>query len=77
MERYNRRLHSLFPGPHPSLLIFVDVLFKESKDLVSKREKALRMIYTGCQERTEMEWPRVPDGFDGWEPLRNNKKTVK
>ena len=51
-----------------------DVLFKESKDWVSKRENALHMVYTGCQERAEMEWPRVPDGFDGWEPPRKNKK---
>jgi hypothetical protein len=63
LERYNCIFQKLFPGSHPNLSVFVDVLFSECGAWKQRWEDAQNGVYVNGQERDDVEWPEVPKSF--------------
>jgi hypothetical protein len=63
LERYNCIFQNLFPGAHPNLYVFVDVLVSECGAWKQRWEDAQNGVYVNGQERDDVEWPEVPQSF--------------
>ena len=62
LERYNRTVAKIFPSPHPSLLLFVQSLQKESERVIQRVEN----VFKGREDPPTyrgLTFPSIPEDF--------------